>query len=846
MKLTSNGKIILLIILIFSFILLNSVNIRTATLTYNFSTQINITATNHFANDGGCPGTVPRVPPNSYTVCGDIFDITGDSDLDISDNLRKNTNVEESGTDGFYGWLRLIANVGKPKTQITSINWTYEIFYDSTNDNSNNYSFYLWNNTGNQWQLQHLLHLTSGYDDEFVNTTNTTNTNDFVDSNNNVTFLIWGYMSAGAPGVGSFDTDFVKLEITYNTAPNISIVKDFSYPEDSAPLVLNLTGNETDDFDSGTNLNFNLSSNDTSKLNIYTINLSQNLFSLNLSANATGFVNISMILNDSLGLTNFSSFVVNITNINDPPSIPLLNSPSNLTTTSLQSPTFSWFNSSDVEGNVLNYTLEIYNHSVTNTTTLVYNRTKIAEGSSPSSHTINISLISATYYWRMFAHDGNQSDYSEERSFTINANFPAISNETISPSTPQIINFTAVRVNATVFDDDNNLDEVWIESDYITPGTFINYTGNHVTNITSNYTFLMEALNVTNHKTIKWRYWANDSGGNLAQGNTQQFTIVNMPPNATLNSPDNQSSTANTFVLLSVNSSDWDNDTVKIEFYGDSQINPTALINTTNLTAPGTTITFNWTGRVAGTTYYWRVKAIDNQNTSSDYSEERTFSIASPGGGVSGGGGGIEQTAIGNEPALICNRSTKVYWIAETQGGNKNYVTSFLKDSSRTRKIYLSNLGKEPINISLNCESQNNSCGLVNISKSSVSLEPNELKREAIDIRINTPSNSSYGDKFFFNVRIKDGLNACEGNIAFENILRIDPASIFSKLTNSLNFEIAEGKSFKVPLFLPSLFIIIIPFGLLYYLGRKINLLFFGLLGIFVSIALLVAFLLIV
>lgn len=802
------------------------------TIQYNFSVAQGVSM---FAKE--CESGTDQPPPDDGAIptgCTGISDITTDNAIDKSDDSKIETTSQVDSDHIFVLAIANLSNFVSTPSQVTLINWTWEGCIDTA---GNTAYAYLWNASSSSWFT---VGSKSGalFCPDTINYYNiSSHASDFINSSLFTHFIMHFDASTTGGSDVMMKTDWIKLEVTYASYPIIYPVSDFSKSEDTGNITFDFTANESDAVDTGASLNWTVTSNDTNKILIDSYDIINDKFNLSLVGNATGFVNISLALNNSVGLYNYSSFIVNILPINDPPSKPVSFAPSNATTTSDTTPTFSWLNSTDIDTIRINYTLEIYNHTALEIANLTQNITQITETASPTAYTITTPLITGSYYWRVLAWDGlNISSYSELRTLSIDANFPSISNEQIVPPTSQIQNFTSIRLNATISDTD--LDEVWLESDYVTPNTFVNYT-TQITNISTNYTYWIYALNITNHKTIKWRYYANDSSNNLAVGNLQQFSIINMPPNGTFSSPENDTTFTINAIELVVNTSDVENDTVKVLFYGDTTDEPTTLINSSALETAGNSIEFNWTGRTNNVRYYWRFKTQDNQGDNSGYSDTRTF-ISNPSSpiiiqtGLGGGGGGDEP----EEPRLICNESAEVYWIAETRGGSGGYTTSLLKDSYRSRSILLTNLGTENITLSLKCESENNSCEYANITETSINLEANKLKQIAVPITILAPANESYGYTYYFNVILEDNYGACTGNIAFQNVLKIDISSIMSKITNNWEIGITDNQVIKIPNYIVVLFILLASTSLIIYVGRKISKPLFGYFSLPISIGL--------
>jgi len=114
--------------------------------------------------------------------------------------------------------------------------------------------------------------------------------------------------------------------------------------------------------------------------------------------------------------------------------------------------------------------------------------------------------------------------------FTLDNLGPNISNENRTPET--VYNNYNVTLNATI-KDVNGVSSAWIASNW--NGSWVNYTNSTIiiNNVGSNYTFILGNGNLSNQEIIYWRYYANDTLNNIAEGTLQSFTVENRAPNLT-------------------------------------------------------------------------------------------------------------------------------------------------------------------------------------------------------------------------------------------------------------------------------------------------------------------------
>ncbi|MEM7817777.1 MAG: hypothetical protein QXL81_03080, partial [Candidatus Aenigmatarchaeota archaeon] len=118
-------------------------------------------------------------------------------------------------------------------------------------------------------------------------------------------------------------------------------------------------------------------------------------------------------------ITNFASTFAPLGPYNTAPSQVILYSPSSGSTTTNRTPTFTWNNATDAEGDTLVYWLQVDDDP--NFGSPAINVTGIAEGSPRTSYTAPSELaVDTTYFWRARAYDGKlYGDWSDTWNLTI-------------------------------------------------------------------------------------------------------------------------------------------------------------------------------------------------------------------------------------------------------------------------------------------------------------------------------------------------------------------------------------------------------------------------------------------
>lgn len=115
-------------------------------------------------------------------------------------------------------------------------------------------------------------------------------------------------------------------------------------------------------------------------------------------------------------------------------------------------------------------------------------------------------------------------------------NPPIISSESRYPEI--VHNNLNVSINASITDEEGNLETIWASGNW--SGSWENYT-NLILN-GNEYSYIILSDYLENQQIVGWRYYANDSFGNLGIGDLQTFQVQNRPPSPVeLMSPSNES-----------------------------------------------------------------------------------------------------------------------------------------------------------------------------------------------------------------------------------------------------------------------------------------------------------------
>tara|TARA_Y100000310_G_scaffold345778_1_gene469730 strand:- start:6723 stop:11762 length:5040 start_codon:yes stop_codon:yes gene_type:complete len=348
---------------------------------------------------------------------------------------------------------------------------------------------------------------------------------------------------SGFDGSSSTDSNNVTINVTNVNDPpfiksNIGLI---NVTEDTSKT-LDLTSFEDDLEDSGTNLNWEVLDVNTSLFSI-SIEQSTDIMSIIPVGNATGEDLIILNLSDSQGLSEIQNVTINVTNVNDVPTVPKLNSPGNNTNVTESSTLLNWTTSIDADGGDITYFI----HKGTNISNLTF-------FSSTSNTNINLTSLSnnTTIYWLVFAGDteSNSSNSSIFQFDLLLNNAPNITSFSPDNSTPSMNEDSTLEFNITANDVDNDALNISWYVDNVFNKSSLSVTTSNLT-IGTNFTETSHNITV---------FVVDTSNNTVSQEWT--LTVVNVNRGPTLQSISNQTVNENSTLVIILNATDPDNDTL--------------------------------------------------------------------------------------------------------------------------------------------------------------------------------------------------------------------------------------------------------------------------------------------
>jgi hypothetical protein len=289
------------------------------------------------------------------------------------------------------------------------------------------------------------------------------------------------------------------------------------------------------------------------------------------------------------------------------PSAPTLLSPDNGATGVSTTPTLSWNSVSGAD----RYEVEVHGNS--GFTNIIFQNLNVTGTS------VNVSPAlqnGTTYYWRVRAvNDGGTSGYSSRSFTTIVA----------APSAPTLVSpangATGVSTTPTLsWNSVSGADRYEVEVHGNSGFTNIIFQN---LNVTGTSVAVSPALQ--NGTTYYWRVRAVNDGGTSGYSSRSFTTIVAAPSAPTLVSPANGATGVSTTPTLSWNSVSGA-DRYEVEVHGNSGF---TNIIFQNLNVTGTSVNVS-PALQNGTTYYWRVRAVNDGGTSGYSSRSFTTIVAAP------------------------------------------------------------------------------------------------------------------------------------------------------------------------------------------------------------------------
>lgn len=323
-------------------------------------------------------------------------------------------------------------------------------------------------------------------------------------------------------------------------------------------------------------------------------------------------------------------FTVNT--FNDPPDAFNLTAPVAGSEVATLTPTLSWTNSSDRDGDTISYRVQLYrNAGLTDVVTEVGDLP--ADPSGTTGWALPQALTNhAQYFWRVVARDANgATTQTAARSFTVNIGNAA-------PTAPVIVspavggestasNTTLVVQNSS--DADNDLLTYVFEVD--TVNTFDSAdkrSSGQVIGSGSGQT-LWTTPTLIENKRYWWRVKAQDGRADSpwVQGDFRMNAVNERPPVPTVSNPGYGAWTETLQPSLIANAvTDPDGDVVRYGFQVFRDAGLTQLVSQGESPNTGWIVTPSLADRSA---YYWRVRAIDTKNEASEWSTGSLLYVSS-------------------------------------------------------------------------------------------------------------------------------------------------------------------------------------------------------------------------
>lgn len=311
-----------------------------------------------------------------------------------------------------------------------------------------------------------------------------------------------------------------------------------------------------------------------------------------------------------------ASFRVNT--VNDPPTAPIVSSPSEGTSVATLAPTLTVTNATDPDSTNLTYNFAVALDP--DFTRIVASITGVAGGEGSTSWTVPVSLLENTsYYWRAQADDWlMEGPWSTTARFFVNTtNDAPTAPVVISPVNGATVSALATDVTVTNSSDPDSTSLLYyFEAD--TVPTFDSTSVIRSGGIAEGSASTLWNLNgLTDNTRYYLRVKSNDGSADSPWSTVVEFfaNTVNDPPTIpALANPSNGAGVSVFTPTLSVhNSTDLDKDVLTYEFelYADAAL--TNMIAQSGLVAETASVTA-WTTPAALTenqTYYWRARASD-------------------------------------------------------------------------------------------------------------------------------------------------------------------------------------------------------------------------------------------
>jgi len=216
---------------------------------------------------------------------------------------------------------------------------------------------------------------------------------------------------------------------------------------------------------------------------------------------------------DGLSIT-VGTYTFTVNTANNPPPVPELMKPDDLTTVSTSTPAFTWSESVDPEGDPVTY--------------IVWYSTMQSFSTYTSSEGIKITTFTPTtaldentrYWWRTAATDGPATSWSfPDRSFWVNATNEAPEAVELSSPTHQTLLFEIPELKWQASSDPDHGDSFAYRVEWSTVQSFDSDAVNYTTITATNYT----PTSLDDDQRYWWRVWAYDVSGSSNPSTTWWF-----------------------------------------------------------------------------------------------------------------------------------------------------------------------------------------------------------------------------------------------------------------------------------------------------------------------------------
>lgn len=367
-----------------------------------------------------------------------------------------------------------------------------------------------------------------------------------------------------------------------------------------------------------------------------------------------------------------ASFFVNT--VNDTPTVFNQTNPEPQAQVDTITPVLSWTNSSDADGDKITYQVSVYKNS--ELTELVTKSDILTEDESGTTHwTVPTGLLEnhQEYYWLVSATDTKgATQATSTRKFIVNTSnaLPSIP-QLLSPKSELVNTLEPLLTLSNSLDGDNDKLHYTFEVDEVeTFDSGNKLSSNKLLGESSGKT-TWRTPSLVENKKYYWRAKADDGFGSSEWANDWfRVDVTNEAPSIpVLNNPSNNAWVSATTPTLSINASvDPEENKVAYEFeiYKDADLQ--------NLVSSGKTEQTSFTVNmplVDKSTYWWRVRAVDDKGLASQWSTVNKFYLST---------GVYQNPSISitspNQPTAASVSNGKRYLEIQWTGDNPNIDTN--------------------------------------------------------------------------------------------------------------------------------------------------------------------------